>query len=190
MKKSGFIFLYTALCIFANTGPCAAASVPESGHGYFLLANNGQCYACANMDCSVVSECNGKTCNKNQQNGTKIDGYVCKNSYWETCDPNICECDQTYSTTGCTQPTNGASKRYQACSGTNECNTSCTKSAGNCSITCNKGFYLSGSICEPCSGGGTTSGTGATSVNSCYIPAGTAGSDSTGSFTYTSDCPY
>lgn len=59
---------------------------------------------------------------------------------------------------------------------------------------CNKGYYKNDSTCSRCpsSGGvyGTTSGTGATAITQCYLPVGTTGSDSTGSFTYTGNCYY
>ena len=55
--------------------------------------------------------------------------------------------------------------------------------------SCNAGYYLSGGLCLTCPSGGT-SAAGATSITSCYLPSGTTGSDSTGSYTYTSNCYY
>lgn len=61
-------------------------------------------------------------------------------------------------------------------------------------FVCNKGYYKNGTSCSRCpsSGGvyGTTASTGATSITSCYIPSGTTMSDSTGKYTYTSNCYY
>ncbi len=76
--------------------------------------------------------------------------------------------------------------------------------------TCGAGEQLSGSSCIPCSRGyyngsenssctrcprqdgvyGTTVSTGSMAVTDCYLPAGTAFSDTTGSGTYAEDCYY
>lgn len=60
--------------------------------------------------------------------------------------------------------------------------------AGSTTFICDKGYYANGSICSPCPSGGTTSGTGATSIRSCCIASGTTFSDSTGSGYYTGPC--
>lgn len=65
-------------------------------------------------------------------------------------------------------------------------------------VGCKKGYYGTpksvGSGCTQCpsSGGthGTTAAIGATAVTECYIPSGTAFSDSAGSGTYTGNCYY
>lgn len=47
--------------------------------------------------------------------------------------------------------------------------------------------------CSPCPSSGTVSGRsdgGAESITECYIPSGSTGTDSSGSFTYTSKCYY
>lgn len=43
--------------------------------------------------------------------------------------------------------------------------------------------------CNQCPSGGT-SAAGATVITGCYLPSGTTGSDSTGTYTYTSNCYY
>ena len=43
--------------------------------------------------------------------------------------------------------------------------------------------------CAPCPSPGTSSA-GSTSQSDCYIPAGTTGSDSTGTYKYTANCYY
>lgn len=77
------------------------------------------------------------------------------------------------------------------CLGKCPANSTCSSAT---SFSCNKGYYKNGSVCTRCpsSGGtyGTTASSGATSVTSCYLPSGTTGSDSSGSFTYTGNCYY
>ncbi|MDE6481849.1 MAG: hypothetical protein K2L25_03470 [Alphaproteobacteria bacterium] len=66
------------------------------------------------------------------------------------------------------------------------------------SYICAQGYYGSPTLlnktCTKCpsSGGvaGTTTGTGATKITECYIPAGTAFSDTTGAGTYSENCYY
>lgn len=68
---------------------------------------------------------------------------------------------------------------------------------GECIIStsyrCTAGYYgrpnASAPHCAPCPAPGT-SGTGASSINECYIPSGTTGSNASGTFTYTSNCYY
>lgn len=59
---------------------------------------------------------------------------------------------------------------------------------------CKPGYYLSGGNCLECPSSGGIKGTSADKNNigitACYIPAGTAFSDSGGSGTYTGDCYY
>ncbi|MDE5615864.1 MAG: hypothetical protein K2I81_03470 [Alphaproteobacteria bacterium] len=68
---------------------------------------------------------------------------------------------------------------------------------------CQKGYYgaatlnnlktsCTGCTACPSSGGiaGTTSGAGALAITECYLPSGSAFSDSTGSGTYTNNCYY
>lgn len=58
---------------------------------------------------------------------------------------------------------------------------------------CESGYYgtplNASSGCTKCPSPGT-SAQGATSITQCYIPANTSLSDTTGSYTYTSDCYY
>lgn len=64
----------------------------------------------------------------------------------------------------------------------------------SCEYQCKQGYYGSGQSCTRCpsSGGvyGTTALAGATAITECYLPSGTAFSDSTGSGTYTDKCYY
>lgn len=64
----------------------------------------------------------------------------------------------------------------------------------SCEYQCKQGYYGSGQSCTRCpsSGGvyGTTALAGATAITKCYLPSGTAFSDTTGSGTYTDKCYY
>lgn len=91
-----------------------------------------------------------------------------------------CDCDSGY------YPINQGSLSC-TCDGVCPTNSTCTSTS---SFSCNRGFYKNGSSCTACPGGGTTPRSGATSVTSCYLAAGATGSDSSGSYTFTSDCYY
>ena len=56
--------------------------------------------------------------------------------------------------------------------------------------SCKPGYYLSGVACQSCPSGGTSADKNTGGVTSCYLPSGTTGSDSTGSYTYTANCYY
>lgn len=64
----------------------------------------------------------------------------------------------------------------------------------SCEYQCKQGYYGSEQSCTRCpsSGGvyGTTALAGATAITECYLPSGTAFSDTTGSGTYTDKCYY
>ncbi len=57
---------------------------------------------------------------------------------------------------------------------------------------CNMRQYLDiTKTCRDCPGDGTTGKIGGgKDITDCYLPAGTTGSDSTGTYTYTEDCHY
>lgn len=61
------------------------------------------------------------------------------------------------------------------------------------SYKCEAGYYgnprTSSGTCTKCPSPGT-SAEGSTSQSDCYIPAGTTGSDSSGTYKYVSDCHY
>lgn len=54
---------------------------------------------------------------------------------------------------------------------------------------CKAGQYASGGKCKDCPDGGTSK-FGASSITDCYIPAGTSGTDATGTWEYAEDCYY
>ncbi len=106
---------------------------------------------------------------------------------------NVCRkpCDGTCSdctTSAWTAGNTGYQKRTYA-----SCNTAtcvCTKTA---QYRCAAGYYGTSSNgtsgCTRCPSNGSSTA-GATAITSCYLPSGTTGSDSTGSYTYTSNCYY
>ncbi len=73
------------------------------------------------------------------------------------------------------------------------CNTRTGACKRTTSYRCAAGYYGSStngtSGCSKCPSPGTTAA-GATSITECCIPSGTTGSDTTGTYTYTSQCCY
>ena len=71
------------------------------------------------------------------------------------------------------------------------CSQGYTLTPGNHSCVCAKGYYSNSSNdCVQCPDGGTTANIGSSSITACYIPSGTTGSDSTGTYKYMSNCYY
>lgn len=110
----------------------------------------------------------------------KISFKACR----KACDGTCIDCTTTAWTTGNT----GYQKRTYA-----SCNTStcvCTKTT---QYQCAAGYYGTSnngtSGCTRCPSSGS-SAAGTTAITSCYLPSGTTGSDSTGSYTYTANCYY
>ncbi len=68
-------------------------------------------------------------------------------------------------------------------------NAACTADAKTYTA-CKTGYYLSGGTCYSCPSGGTSADQNSGGITDCYLPSGTTGSDSTGSYTYTSNCYY
>mgnify|MGYP004624652465 CR=1 FL=1 len=75
----------------------------------------------------------------------------------------------------------------------------CTVTASGSYMSCKPGYYYdsfligdTGKTCNPCPqfDDAISADKNIDGVTSCYLPAGTTGSDSTGTFKYTSDCPY
>ena len=77
-------------------------------------------------------------------------------------------------------------------------NTAYAECLSKTSYKCAVGYYGTPTIgnqkCTRCpsSGGivGTTAASGSTAITDCYLPSGSSDSDSTGSFTYTTNCYY
>lgn len=119
------------------------------------------------------------------------------NNYDSSCtNSNICNCRSTSTTNSTSHVITTTNKFFSTkCIG-NTAYASCTSSLPT--YSCEQGYYgrptssLSGCTRCPSSGGvyGTTASSGATDITECYIPSGTSGSDSSGSFTYTGNCYY
>ena len=114
----------------------------------------------------------------------------CGTLTWYTC---VKECDGTCD--------NCISSLWSKGSYNTESRTAATCNTQTCVCTkkierrCTAGYYgtvgmiVSSSACTQCPSPGT-SAAGSTSQSDCYIPAGTTGSDSTGTYKYTSNCYY
>ena len=129
----------------------------------------------AGATCTVDSQCPGGICIQD----TGIDIGDCTP---ETCKPL---------TTGWGSCGFGANS-YVECEETAECVGDLCVRRKN--YRCVAGAYGSPSAsnktaCAPCPSPGT-SAAGSTSQSDCYIPAGTTGSDNTGTYKYTSNCYY
>lgn len=55
---------------------------------------------------------------------------------------------------------------------------------------CKPGYFLNGGACSVCIDGGTSDDKNDSGITACYVPAGTTGSDASGTFTYTENCHY
>lgn len=97
------------------------------------------------------------------------------------------QCDSSCSGSGWTDYGTGYVRKY---TGVCNCNGTCDKTY---SYACAAGYYgvtsNGTSGCTPCPNSGT-SAQASTSITSCYLPSGTVGSDSTGTYVYTSNCYY
>ena len=120
-------------------------------------------------------------------------GDKCGTLTWYTCVKEEPDCDGTCDnceSTGWTKGVNGTETRTVATCNTQTC--ICTKKFES---RCAAGYYgtglptVGGSSCTQCPSPGT-SAAGSTSQSDCYIPAGTTGSDSTGTYKYTANCYY
>ena len=105
---------------------------------------------------------------------------VCRKS----CDGTCSDCTTSAWTAGNT----GYQKRTYA-----SCNTATCVCTKRTQYRCAAGYYGTSSNgtsgCSRCPSNGSSTA-GATAITSCYLPSGTTGSDSTGSYTYTSNCYY
>lgn len=110
----------------------------------------------------------------------EISFNVCRKS----CDGTCSDCTTSAWTAGNT----GYQKRTYA-----SCNTATCVCTKRTQYRCAAGYYGTSSNgtsgCSRCPSNGSSTA-GATAITSCYLPSGTTGSDSTGSYTYTSNCYY
>ena len=133
----------------------------------------------AGAKCSVDSQCPGSICSNSGGGITPPTPTICTPA---TCKPT---------TTGWGSCGVGANS-YVECEATAECRGSLCVRGQN--YRCVAGAYGNPSAsnktaCAPCPSPGT-SAAGSTSQSDCYIPAGTTGSDSTGTYKYTANCYY
>lgn len=153
---------------------------------------------CTNYADSCYNGTRVRTCTKCQTGYTRTSNSVkpsgCSNSvtYYD-CTKEEPDCDGTCDnceSTGWTKGANNTESRTVA-----TCNTQTCICSRKVERRCAAGYYgtvgviVSGSPCTQCPLPGT-SAAGSTSQSDCYIPAGTTGSDSTGTYKYTSNCYY
>ena len=178
--KTNFI-LPIGIFAILTTMPNIANAIGIGGTG--CIQGPGKTCECSGgrnhgASCTVNSQCPGGTC-VNVGGGGITPPTLCTP---ENCKPF---------TTGWGSCGSGANS-YVECEATAEC-------VGNfCMLgqnyRCVAGAYGNPSAsnetaCAPCPSPGT-SAAGSTSQSDCYIPAGTTGSDSTGTYKYTANCYY
>ncbi|HOY46982.1 MAG TPA: hypothetical protein PLZ05_00045 [Alphaproteobacteria bacterium] len=62
---------------------------------------------------------------------------------------------------------------------------------GVCTLSsCATGYYLDGTVCTACITPGTSVNYNTGGITSCFIPAGTSFTDTTGTYTYNANCSY
>ena len=164
----------------ATTESLGCLSDGDSSGGNFPVLNN-------NLEYKSCKTCpSGYT-----RTARTVDtGDECGTLTWYTC-VKECDgtCDNCFSTTWTKGVYNVESRTVATCN-TQTC--VCTKKTER---RCSAGYYgtvgalVNSSSCTQCPSPGTSSA-GATSQSDCYIPAGTTGSDSTGTYKYTSNCYY
>ena len=202
MKKSFFLITYAlwAIVFFATSTKlyavtsadmCRLAACSPNDFGVIDVAENCQhiaatCLTDDNGNLFGITRCTA--CNPGYTLVQTTFGVTCKNllhnlpffTCVQTCTSSNCKSDTSWSAAG----TGYQKKANRSCSDSTTCKTTY-------SYRCAAGYYGSSSNgtsgCNPCPSGGTSSA-GTTSATGCYIPSGTTGSDSTGTYKYTSNC--
>lgn len=133
---------------------------------------------------ALTSEFIPATCCTADYNGT-CSHYYCT---WGGATTEYTDCE-TCETNGTIRENNDGS--YQPC-GTNSA--FFDVSVGKCVYggivqLCKIGQYNNNGVCTNCPDGGTSQ-FGASAITECYIPAGTVGSDETGTYQYAENCYY
>ena len=141
----------------------------------------------ANAECSGGTNA-GATCTVNSQ----CPGGKCVNVSGGGITPTFCTPETCKPTTTGWGSCGFGANSYVECEETAECVGSLCVRGTN--YRCVAGAYGNPSAsnktaCAPCPSPGT-SAAGSTSQSDCYIPAGTTGSDSTGTYKYTANCYY
>ena len=147
-----------------STATCWGSDTDKTGVESCMTCESGY----TKVSKSTVLNCGGSTLNASY------------NTCLLTCTTSNCKSDTSWSSYG----TGYQRKANRSCSDSTTCKTTY-------SYRCAAGYYGSSSNgtsgCSPCPSGGTSSA-GTTSATGCYIPSGTTGSDSTGTYKYTSNC--
>ncbi len=168
--------------VFILVMPSYAALNCCGGQGACQVAGATQDSSCTN---TRICNCKTTTSTSNGVESTTVRTLV------NTCKNNVsyASCEVSLPTSECASGYYGTAT--STTSGCTACPSNATCAGGNNStFVCKKGYYKNGSSCSACPGSGTTSAAGATSISSCYIPSGTAFSDSEGGGEYTANCPY
>ncbi len=190
MKKTSFIILFAAIASGGNAYADIPFSCVINAH-----ATTSDCPDCTSVNrlivCSKDSYCDCNTCKNGNPTPTEV-----KISALEIFTYNACPHGIIVGPIGGLCPDECPSSDWSDVSGQNyqvRCNDDNLLNPV-CEYQCKIGYYGTGKSCTECpaSGGvhGTTSGAGATAITECFLPAGTAFSDGTGSGTYTDNCYY
>ena len=147
---------------------------------------------CTNYTDTCYNGTRVRSCNTCQTGYTRTSFRItpsgCSNSVtYYTCTKEEPDCDGTCDdceSTGWTSLSGNRETRTLA-----ECNTATCECTKSIEFRCVAGYWGSGSTCSACPAPGTSSA-GTTTMRGCYIPAGTTGSDSTGTYKYTANCYY
>lgn len=119
------------------------------------------------LACSVDTDCPGGTCVM-AGGGTQCTSLNCRSTNW------------TAYATGYERRT------YKYCA-------TLTRCASSIQFRCAAGYYGSSTTgtsgCTRCPNSGVSMA-GSTEITSCYLPSGTTGTDTSGTYTYTADCYY
>lgn len=188
--------LFPILCGCISDGSCSSNPDTSRRCGTYSCklnkADYSTCYKCPDTD-SNYEYCTSNAGSDNQCRQFKYtsDGYVfCGTG--NTCSiaaPGVQA--STMVSAYCSEYKGVASLSKCAVMG---CSTGWTPSGDRSQCVCAQGYYRSGNNCLVCPSyngtPGTTSGSGATSINECFVPLDTPFFDNTGTFIYSTFCYY
>ena len=204
------VFVATANAATYNCGYDCSQST-DSDYVYFESAN-GYGYNCGGYANSVSPEViyvsHGETLETATSSalyyccddGFGSDGYWIEFPYGSIPSGNSCANTYTWISLGSNkycQATNTGT--WEWCAGNNSSGIlsyadvgECVYSSGTCSTFthCGAGYYKNGSVCTKCPNGGTTSGYTNTGISACYLKTGTSMSDTSGTYTCSSNAYY
>lgn len=184
MKKLMFGMLLLHVCFFR----ASAAVIEPTANCCFACAGGNTVY---DESCFSTIYCNcSSTEISNPDTGVKT---VTNRRTNTTCNGNTASasCVIVSTTYSCIEGFYGNPTSAQGTCRECPANATCP---GGTDYLCNKGYFYNAANkitpCERCPLPGTTAGLGATDVTDCYIAAGSIGRDTTGTYTYSSDCYY